>query len=146
MSSYLNFYIVPKSNEVQGAKPLLLTSYSRNTDIYQKFYEETHPVFIGNGDKPNYTELSTELMNDIINSARKDWDKAQQSYASRMDAYKSVKLDSEAFDKYVEDVTSTEEYLKELKQLVTYLEAIADIVNDTSLGCTDFEKVLINID
>ena len=144
MSSYLTFYIVPKKDKGEVKEPLALMSYSRNSDIYQAFNENINVAYIGNDDKPNYTELTKEMVDDVVNATKKDYDEAQKSFNARMDAYRSVKLEGEAFDEYVEDFQSTTVYLKELEETIIRIELIASIVND--LDYSDFEKVLINID
>ena len=144
MSSYLTFYLVPKKDKGEAKEPLALMSYSRNSDIYQAFYENINVAYIGNDDKSNYTELTKEMVDDIVYAVKKDYDEAQKSFNARMDAYRSVKLEGEAFDEYVEDFQSTTVYLKELEETIIRIELIASIVND--LEYSDFEKILINID
>lgn len=144
MSSYLTFYLVPKKDKGEDKEPLALMSYSRSSDIYQAFYENINVAYIGNDDKSNYTELTKEMVDDVVNTIKKDYDEAQKSFNARMDAYRSVKLEGETFEDYVEDFQSTTRYLEELKETITQVELIASIVDD--LEYSDFEKVLINID
>lgn len=146
MSSYLNIYLVPKKLEgaTEEPKPLLFTSYSRSSDIYQTIYEELNPVFIGNGDTPNYSELKASDLQKAINEVSKTIKKSEERLVSTAEAYKAMsdKIPEEVVDDYV----STKEYLKELKETVSELECISCWVSDIELGCTSFEKVLINID
>ena len=144
MSSYLTFYIVPKKDKGEVKEPLALMSYSRNSDIYQAFNENINVAYIGNDDKPNYTELTKDLVNIVVSAAKTDYDDAQKNFAARMEAYRSVKLEGKAFEDYVEDFQSTTRYLEELKETVVQVELIASMVED--LEYSDFEKVLINID
>ena len=144
MSSYLTFYLIPKKDKGEAKEPLALMSYSRNSDIYQAFHENINVAYIGNGDKPNYTELTKEMIDDIVNATKKDYDEAQKSFNARMDAYRSVKLEGEAFNEYVEDFQSTTVYLKELEETIIRIELIASMVED--LEYSDFEKILINVD
>lgn len=144
MSSYLNFYLVPESKESQDVKPLLLKSYSRNSNVYQAFYENANPAFIGNGDEPNYTELTSDLMCHVVNEVKDDLENTQKNFTTRMEAYRSIKLEEDTFNKYVEDFQSTTEYIEELKNTVRAIEMIASMIKD--LEYSDFEKILINID
>jgi len=144
MSSYLTFYLVPKKDKEETKEPLALMSYSRSSAIYQVFYENNDIAYKGNDDKPNYTELTKDLVNKVVNAVKTDYDDAQKNFAARMDAYKSIKLEGETFDTYVEDFQSTTSYLEELKETIAQVEFIASMVED--LEYSDFEKILINID
>ena len=144
MSSYLTFYLVPKKDKEETKEPLVLMSYSRSSDIYQAFYKNVDIAYIGDDDKPNYTELTKDLVNKVVNTVKTDYDDTQKNFAARMDAYKSIKLEGKAFEDYVEDFQSTTLYLEELKESVIQIEFINSIIED--LDYSDFEKVLINID
>ena len=144
MSSYLTFYLVPKKDKGEIKEPLAFLSYSRNSNIYQAFYENINVVFIGNDDKSNYTELTKDLVNKVVDAVKTDYNEAQKNFNARMDAYRSVKLEGKAFDNYVEDFQSTTQYLEDLKETIIQIELIASMIED--LDCSDFEKVLINID
>lgn len=144
MSSYLTFYLVPNKDTAEPKKPLAFLQYSRNSDIYQAFCDNIGVAYIGNDDEPNYTELTKDLMNCVVTAVKNDYEEAQKNFAARMEAYRSVKLEGEAFDSYVEDFQSTSRYLEELKETVIKVEVIASIIED--LGYFDFEKVLINVD
>ena len=146
MSSYLNIYLVPKKLEgaTEEPKPLLFTSYSRSSDIYQTIYEELNPAFIGNGDTPNYSELKASDVQHVINEVKNTIKKVEERLNSTIEAYKAMsdKLPEEA----VEDYVSTKEYINELKETANELECIHYWASDIELGYTSFEKVLINID
>lgn len=144
MSSYLTFYLVPKKDKTSTKEPLGFLTYSRNSSIYQAFNDNINIAYIGNSNESNYTELTKDLVNSVVNAVKNDYDETQKSFTARMDAYKSVKLEGETFDNYVEDFQSTTKYLEELKETVIQVELIASMVED--LGYSDFEKVLINID
>lgn len=144
MSSYLTFYLVPKKDKGEVKEPLAFLSYSRNSAIYQAFYENINVAYIGNGDKPNYTELTKDLVNKVVDAVKTDYDDAQKNFAARMEAYKAVKLEGKTFEDYVEDFQSTTLYLEELKENIARVDLIAFMVED--LEYSDFEKVLINID
>ena len=142
MSSYLTFYLVPKKDKAK--EPLAFLSYSRNSNIYQAFYKNISVAYRGNGDVPNYTELTKDLVNKVFDAVKADYDDAQKNFATRMEAYRSIKLEGKAFEDYVDDFQSTTRYLEELKETVAQVESIAFMVED--LEYSDFEKILINID
>lgn len=142
MSSYLTFYLVPKGED---KKPLALISYSRNSDIYQAYYENANPAFYGNSEEPNYTELTKDLSHYVINELREDLNNYEKSHEAKVKALQALpKLEGEALEEYLQETTSTIEYINDLKDTLKLVEFIDDIVND--LEYSDFEKVLINID
>jgi hypothetical protein len=142
MSSYLTFYLVPKGED---KKPLALMSYSRNSDIYQAYYENAHPAFYGNGEEPNYTELTKDLSHYVVNKLREDLDKCEKAHEAKIKALQALpKLEGEALEEYLQETTSTVEYISDLKDTLKFADFIDDIVSD--LEFSDFEKVLINID
>ena len=138
MSSYLTFYLVPKG---ENQKPLAFTSYSRNNDVYQSYNEELSPAYIGNDDKPNYTELTPEKALQVVNAAKEDLKKAERALNNRISAYKELNDTSE---EAIQDITDTKEYIEELKEGLAELQCIYNWVSD--IEYSDFEKVLINID
>lgn len=144
MSSYLTFYLVPKKDKDEAKEPLAFLSYSRNSNIYQVFYENVNVAYIGNSEKSNYTELTKDLINKVVDAVKTDYNDTQKNFAARMEAYKAIKLEEKAFEDYIEDFQSTTLYLEELKESVIQIEFIASIIED--LDYSDFEKVLINID
>ena len=142
MSSYLTFYLVPKG---ENKKPLALISYSRNSDIYQAYYKNANPAFYGNGDEPNYTELTKDLSHYVVNELREDLNNYEKSHEAKVKALQALpKLEGEALEEYLQETTSTLDYINDLKDTLKLVEFIDDIVND--LEYSDFEKVLINID
>lgn len=137
MSSYLTFYLKPKGQD----KPLMFISYSRSTDVYQAYYEELHPAFIGNGDEPNYTELTPEMALQVVNAAKEDLKKAENALNNRIAAYKELGNTSE---EAIQDIAETKDYIEDLKSNLIELQCIYCWVGDVEYS--DFEKVLINID
>ena len=145
MSSYLTFYLVPKKEKDEEQKPLALAAYSRNSDIYQAYYVNANPAFIGNDKEPKYTELTKELSHEIVNKLRNDLIKYEKQHEAKVKAFQALpKLEGEALEEYLEETTSTIDYINDLKDTLKFVEFIDDIVSD--LEYSDFEKVLINID
>lgn len=138
MSSYLTFYLVPKG---ENQKPLMFTSYSRSTDVYQAYYEELHPAFIGNGDEPNYTELTPNKALQVVNAAKDNLKKAENALNNRIAAYKEL---GNMSDEAVQDIAETKDYIEDIKHYLIELQCIYCWVGD--IEYSDFEKVLINID
>ena len=142
MSSYLTFYLVPKGED---KKPLALIAYSRNSEIYQAYYENAHPAFYGNGDEPNYTELTEELSHHVVNELRESLDKYEKNHEAKIKALQALpKLEGEALEEYLQETSSGVKYINELKDTLRFANFIDDIVSD--LEFSEFDKVLINID
>ena len=142
MSSYLTFYLVPKGED---KKPLALMSYSRNSDIYQAYYENANPAFYGTGDEPNYTELTKYLSHHVVNELRENLSKCEKNHEARIKAFQALpKLEGEALEEYLQETSSGVEYINDLKDTLKFVGFIDDIVSD--LEYSDFKKVLINID
>lgn len=147
MSSYLNFYLVPKKKEGQKSnpKPLRVASFSRGSELYYRCSQTLNPAWAGNGDEPLYSEFTASDANNLANDAKDDLQKARKRLEDASNAYKSLTmLTSEQIDSYVQEYTSMSDYIKELEKEVAILEHIAGIVED--LEYSDFEKILINID
>lgn len=143
MSSYLNFYLKPKNKP--DAEPMRFINYSRASDVYQWFREECNPAFIGNADKPKYTELSVEDCKKVLDAAKKNLEITNQRFADRVEAFQKLTIISqEALNDYIQDYTETKKYIEELKETVAELECIYYWVSE--IIYSDFEKVLINIE
>ena len=136
MSSYLSFYIVPKDKDI---KTLNLMSYSRNTHIYRYFSEVVNPVYIGMGDEPEYTELTVQKVDEVIEDMKEDINKYQRQISE--------------YEKHAGGNTDIIEYILELKEELDILEQalhkvefIRDIVYEASCSWNNYNKVLCNVD
>ena len=144
MSSYINFYLVPKKKEGQEEepKPLLFQSWSRNTDVYQIFNENFSIVYAGN--KEVYTDITPSIVNDIIECVEEDLEKVKKRLKEKVNLFKGVSISSlEIYENYQDDYLSTKEYIEDLEGQITTLHGILTWVS--GLDYTDFEKVLANI-
>ena len=142
MSSYLTFYLVPKG---ENQKPLAFISYSRNSDIYQAYYEHANPAFYGNGEEPNYTELTKDLSHHVVSELKEDLDEYEKAHEAKIKALQALpKLEGEALEEYLQETSSGVEYINDLKDTLKFVGFIDDIISD--LEYSDFEKILINID
>lgn len=139
MSSYLNIYLVPKRKDKEKEKKqyLLLTSYSRSSDVYETFYENINPIFSGGEDK--YTTLTKENIQNILDdvlksiSLTKDKLKLYEKYASNN-------------SDYIQFIIDERDVLKDYEQTLGDVSFIKDIVNDTIDSYNSFEEVCCNID
>lgn len=147
MSSYLTFYLVPKKEKLESQEPLALMAFSRNNVIYQAFSENAAIAFIGNGDKPNYTEITKDLITSIEKSLQEDFEKTKSRTEAKLKALKELpELKGEALEEYLYEATEMPSYIEELEQTLNYINFMSSIICDIDLGYTDFEKVLANID
>lgn len=142
MSSYLNFYLVPKK---ENKEPLHFLSYSRASDVYQNFYHEINPVYMGNGDIPNYQELTVDDVKRVRDSIDKDIEEAKKSLDQQCEAFNSIENPSiEFMNEHTDTYVSRLNYIEELKEAKEQVNSIYDWIAE--LEYSDFEKVLINID
>lgn len=146
MSSYLNFYLVPKKREGQTdePKPLFLCSFSRSSDIYQSFNESISPVYIGNGDEPLYMELTSSLADNVVHDIKDDVERAENRLEKALHTYRELGISPT--DDGMADIISTKEYIEEMKENLIEVRFIKTLVEEIDNGYNDFEKVLINID
>ena len=136
MSSYLTFYIVPKE---EGSQPIPLISYTRSSDVYQYYKDNAYPAFIGNGDEPEYSEVTLEKMDWVLEDLRRDINKA----TSRMSEYEKHAAGNMDI---IEEIISQKEYVSDLQYALNKLEFIRDIVEESTHSWTEFDKVLCNVD
>ena len=150
MSSYLNFYLVPqkvtnindKEVKLSEGKPILFLSISRASDVYRAFKECLNVKFIGMGDEPEYEELTTEMVNEVI----ADWKKDIESTENTLSVdYKMLNNGAKSEDLW-EEIQGLEKYLKEQKEVLEQLYGIHYWVQECCEGYNQIEKVLINVD
>ena len=141
MSSYLNIYVLPKINDGQEPKKMLLYSVSRSSDLYQaindagSFYAYTS---IGE----NAEEQFYELTSDLISLICQDSNEEIQVMEKRLNEYEKHAAGN---SEIIQEIISTKEYLEELKETYNQLCFIKQVVYDTESGFNDFEKIFINI-
>lgn len=139
MSSYLNIYLVPKrkDKEKESKQYLLLTSYSRSNDVYEAFYENINPVFVGNEEK--YTILTKENMQDVLNDVSKSINLTKE----KIKLYEKYASDH---PDYIQSIIDEREVLKDYEQTYGDVAFISDIVSNTIDDYNSFEEVCCNID
>ena len=142
MSSYLNFFLVPKKkeDETNEPKPLLLNSYSRAGNLYHYFMNELNVAYCDDEENP-YTELNNEKCRRVLDSVK---DLIETTKKSLDILYKVAQKTSTTDSDITANILEKEEYLQELNEDLAKLKAICDIICD--IEYSDFEKVLINYD
>lgn len=132
MSSYLSFYLVPKAHPEEK---LLLQSFSRSNEVYQRFFDNLSITYAGNEEK--YTKLTVSDVESVIRDLDDDIAKAE---ARRVEYEKFCHGNSEL----IEEMISTKEYIRDLQSTRDYISFIRDILAD--LDYSGFSDVLYNID
>lgn len=132
MSSYLSFYLVPKAHPEER---LLLQSFSRSNEVYQRFFDNLSVAYAGNEEK--YTKLTVSDVESVIQDLDGDIAKAE---ARRVEYEKFCHGNSEL----IEEIISTKEYIRDLQSTRDYISFIRDILTD--LDYSGFSDVLCNVD
>lgn len=132
MSSYLSFYLVPKAHPEER---LLLQSFSRSNEVYQRFFDNLSIAYAGNEEK--YTKLTVSDVESVIRDLDDDIAKAE---ARRVEYEKFCHGNSEL----IEEIISTKEYIRDLQSTRDYISFIRDILAD--LDYSGFSDVLYNVD
>ena len=132
MSSYLSFYLVPKAHPEEK---LLLQSFSRSNEVYQRFFDNLSIAHAGNEEK--YTKLTVSDVESVIRDLDDDIAKAE---ARRVEYEKFCHGNSEL----IEEMISTKEYIRDLQSTRDYISFIRDILAD--LDYSGFSDVLCNVD
>lgn len=159
MSGYINFYVVPKKTrkrygydpekgnteeeiEISTGVPLLLLSYSRNNEIYRQYNDVLNPPYAG--DNETYQDVTHEEALSIVREYENDMKSTQERLEIE---YKMLEKcnNKEVFDTLWDDIMSMEKYYKEQQETLGELKRMADLIYELS-NCTDFEKVVVNID
>lgn len=132
MSSYLSFYLVPRAHPEEK---LLLQSFSRSNEVYQRFSDNLNIAYAGNEEK--YTKLTISDVESVIQDIDADITKAE---TRRTEYEKFCYGNSESIEKII----STKEYIRDLQSTRDYISFIRDVLTD--LDYSGFSDVLCNID
>lgn len=132
MSSYLSFYLVPKAHPEER---LLLQSFSRSNEVYQRFFDNLSIAYAGNEEK--YTKLTVSDVESVIRDLDDDIAKAE----ARLVEYEKF---CHGNSELIEEMISTKEYIRDLQSTRDYISFIRDILVD--LDYSGFSDVLCNID
>lgn len=132
MSSYLSFYLVPKAHPEER---LLLQSFSRSNEVYQRFFDNLSIAYAGNEEK--YTKLTVSDVESVIQDLDGDIAKAE----ARLAEYEKF---CHGNSEFIEEIISTKEYIRDLQSTRDYISFIRDILTDLDYG--GFSDVLCNVD
>lgn len=135
MSSYLNIYLQEKGSE----KKILLTSYSRNTDIYQTFRDTINPAYIGIEGEPEYSELTKQNLMYIINDIDGELKKVNDRL-SFIDKILSSNPD------LINEALEWKEQKEDLEYTRSQVMFYKDLLSDMELEISGFSKMYCNID
>lgn len=139
MSSYLSIYIVPKRKSPEEQKKhILLTSYSRNSDLYQYFDENINPAFVGNGKETPYTVLTEEKIRLVLDDFDKDINKAKASLTE----YEKYAHDN---PDYIQEIIGMKEHISELQYWRDKASFIQDMIEDIPIY-DEIGEICCNID
>lgn len=134
MSSYLNFYIVPKE---ENSKPISLISYSRNNEVYRYFNENLNPAYIGI-EETQYTELNISKIDLVLNDINSDIN----SINNRLLEYEKH---ANGNIEVIEEILNQKEYLKDIINAKNIIEFIKSLILESAYSWADYNKVLCNI-
>lgn len=132
MSSYLSFYLVPRAHPEEK---LLLQSFSRSNEVYQRFSDNLNIAYAGNEEK--YTKLTISDVESVIQDIDADITKAE----TRRTEYEKFYYGN---PESIEEIISTKEYIRDLQSTRDYISFIRDVLTD--LDYSGFSDVLCNID
>lgn len=136
MSSYLNIYIQPIQENVD---PIKLISYSRNSEVYQAFYEDIHPIYIGD-DEIKYTDLFIDDIDRVLYSLNE----SINNISKRLNEYEKH---ASGNVEIIDSIIGLKDYLEELKETSNTINFIRRLVEGASCNfLTGFNKVMCNID
>jgi hypothetical protein len=132
MSSYLSFYLVPRAHPEEK---LLLQSFSRSNEVYQRLSDNLNIAYAGNEEK--YTKLTISDVESVIQDIDADITKAE----TRRTEYEKFCYGN---PESIEEIISTKEYIRDLQSTRDYISFIRDVLTD--LDYSGFSDVLCNID
>jgi hypothetical protein len=129
MSSYLTFYGVKGDNKFE------IASFSRNTDIYQEFWE--------NGNipcSPDEKELTKDMISNVLEST-KDIINRTSSKIIEYEKFASGNLDM------VDDIVESKEFLEDEKRIYHQIEIFYNLLTSVEYGGKNrFDKIICTIE
>lgn len=132
MSTYLTIYIQPKEG-----KPIGLTSYSSNHEIYNYFRENMNIVYL-NDESEKYTEITIQDINNVYNSIDSDFVKLK----NKIDLFKTC---ANGNSEILYEILECEEYLNELTNVKHTIRFIKELIEESIFSNSDYTKILCNI-
>ena len=138
MSQYLHFCLVPKEEESDKEKELLLMAYSRNTEVYSMFNDA---IYIPYRMDKEYVVIDKDRASMVIDEAKNDIKKSKQRLEDLRECYNSVDSHtSEDYNDYREEYDGLVEYIRDLESAFKEVELLITLlVNE--LEYSDFKEV-----
>lgn len=134
MSSYLTLYGLPKEG-----KPISFYCVSRNHPIYQAINGTLNPAFYGMGDEPNYSELTSTGVQEVINDLQDEL----KNYEDRMNI---LKENANGNLEVINEIISYKQLCDETICTIHQMDFLSVIVEDCERGYSGFTKILMNVD
>lgn len=135
MSSYLNFYLIPKKSN----KPLSLFSFSGGNEIYQRYRDVLDPVWC-NGEEDKYTEITEVETKKVVDDIDSEINQTKTKLDRKIELANKLKSIPE---NVMEEIDCLNEYLNELKDGRFFISVVHNVMQE--LEYSDFEhKMLIN--
>lgn len=141
MSSYLSIYVVPKRKSPEESKQhIILASYSRCTEMYQQFYNNINPVYVGNGED-KYTTIGKNEISEVLDS----FDGKIRRMTATLTEYEKYAKDN---PDYIQSIIEYKEEIAELQYWRNKASFIEDMISDADYYDCDssIEEVCCNID
>lgn len=135
MSSYLSIYIVPKrKTKDEPKKYVILTAYSRNTDIYKYFNDVISPAY----NEDEYTSLTRNSVSMVLDSFKKEIDSTNK----RLAEYEKYAINN---SDYINEIIELKEYIEDLQYWKDKTSFIQDLISDIDYYDNGIEEVCCNI-
>lgn len=135
MSSYLNIYVVPKTQS-EDAKHLTLMCFSSSHELYHTITECINVAYAGESEI--YTDLTEENMLEILQEVSNDISRMEKRLVE-YEKYAAHNTD------LITEIIEGKSYLEELVRTKHYVEMIQALVWNTNHGFNSFNKVCCNI-
>ena len=135
MSSYLSIYIVPKrKTKDEPKKYIILTAYSRNTDIYKYFNDVISPTY----NEDEYTSLTKNSVSMGLDSFKEEIDSANK----RLVEYEKYAINNSDL---INEIIELKEYIEDLQYWKDKTSFIQDLISDIDYYANGIEEVCCNI-
>lgn len=132
MSSYLNFYVTPKT-ENNTKQHLMLLTYSRNNMIYNYFKYNLDIPWAG--DEEKYLSLDGKYISIVLTNINDDINKVEK----RLTEY-----EKHSSSEIIENIIEMKEDLEDLKECRSNIYFIMDLLVTNDI-IKDFEEISCNI-
>lgn len=135
MSSYLSIYIVPKrKTKDEPKKYVILTAYSRNTDIYKYFNDVISPTY----NEDEYTSLTKNSISMVLDSFKEEIDSANK----RLVEYEKYAINNSDL---INEIIELKEYIEDLQYWKDKTSFIQDLLSDIDYYDNGIEEVCCKI-